>query len=82
MLTQVAPSDSTELITVNDIPAVSLDGPAVMLLGLPHLNAATAGSWLSSNPSVATVTSEGLVNAISQGVVDFTFHLLYQDVLP
>ena len=29
-------SDSTELITVNDIPAVSLDGPAVCVLGLPH----------------------------------------------
>ncbi len=68
-------SDSTELITVNDIPAVSLDGPAVMCVGgSTQLNAATAGSWLSSNPSIATVTSEGLVNAISQGIVDFTFH--------
>ena len=39
-----------------------------------RLTAVTAGSWLSSNSSVATVTSEGLVMAVSQGTVDFTFH--------
>ena len=31
-------SDSTELITVNDIPAVSLDGPAVMCVGATTRN--------------------------------------------
>lgn len=68
-------SDTTDLLTVNDVPAVGLDGPAVLCVGATtQLTAVTQGSWLSSNSSVATVTSEGLVMAVSQGTVDFTFH--------
>lgn len=68
-------SDTTDLLTVNDVPAVGLDGPAVLCVGATtQLTSVTAGSWLSSNSSVATVTSEGLVMAVSQGTVDFTFH--------
>jgi hypothetical protein len=61
--------------TLNDptvTPPTSL--PATLCSGLTlSLSPATGGSWVSSNPLIATVTAQGLVTGVAAGTVYFTF---------
>lgn len=41
--------------------------------GTTTLSPSTGGVWVSNNPSVATVTNEGIVTTVGTGKVTFTF---------
>jgi hypothetical protein len=60
-------------ITVTALPTVSL--PVVNLcVGLfITLSPTSGGTWISSNPAVATVTNAGVATAVSPGSVTFTY---------
>ncbi len=69
-------SDNGNLITINvsEIPQVNLNGNSSLCVGqsisiLPN----TGGTWVSSNPTIASINNAGLVTALSAGSVQFTF---------
>ena len=67
-------SDPTEPVTVNPTPTISVSGPDVICEGeTTTLTPTTGGVWVSNNPSVATVTNGGVVTALDEGSVNFTF---------
>jgi hypothetical protein len=60
-------------VMVNALPVVSTP-QTELCTGLPlTLSPTSGGTWLSSNPSIASVTNSGLVTGLSAGVVNFTF---------
>jgi uncharacterized protein YjdB len=66
----------TTLITVNALPTVS--GNVVLCVNTPSQltgspTAATTNPWTSSNTSVATTTSAGLINALAKGTSIVTY---------
>jgi len=65
---------TTTNVTIHDLPSVKNTGTNAVCVGstitlLPN----TGGTWLSSNPSIASVGDTGLVTTISNGTVKFTF---------
>ncbi|HSK14098.1 MAG TPA: Ig-like domain-containing protein, partial [Phnomibacter sp.] len=55
-------------------PGTTLAAPASICQGrTANLTPSTGGTWVSSNPAVASVTNAGLVTGISPGSVTFTF---------
>lgn len=67
-------SDFTDILIVNPKPMVSNQGNSTLCEGnTTQLSPATGGVWTSSNTSIATVDSGGLVTAVSSGTVSFTF---------
>jgi hypothetical protein len=67
-------SGTTSDLQVNDLPAVSILGPATICVNnTTTLYPASGGTWVSSNPAIATVTNGGIVTGISGGMVTFTF---------
>ena len=61
-----------QLVTVDALPVVSAAG-SVNVGSTITLSPTTGGTWISSNPSVATVTNAGLVTGVSAGTATFTF---------
>lgn len=62
--------------TINVItkPSVGISGPSVICVSSStSLSPSTGGTWVSNNPSIATVTSSGYVTGVSQGIATFTF---------
>ncbi|MFZ1702738.1 MAG: Ig-like domain-containing protein, partial [Saprospiraceae bacterium] len=67
-------SNPTTAILVNPKPNPVVTGPSNICIGsTTTLSPTTGGSWYSTNPSVATVTNEGIVTGIGQGSVQFYF---------
>ncbi len=67
-------SAPTSAVTVNAIPVVSITGSSSICIGFTTaLSPTTGGTWVSSNPAVATVTNAGVVTAVSAGTATFTF---------
>ncbi|MDF1694813.1 MAG: Ig-like domain-containing protein [Saprospiraceae bacterium] len=67
-------STSTEPIIVLPKPTVTIEGENALCVGeTTTLSPNSGGSWISSNPAAATVTDEGIVEAVSQGIARFTF---------
>lgn len=67
-------SEASAPIHVRSNPQLSLQGESVLCPGdttlvLPSTN----GVWTSANPFVATVTNEGMVTGVSNGVTQLTF---------
>ena len=64
---------ATRTITVN--PLAPITGPATVCLGgtITLTDAAGAGTWSSSNPSVASITAGGVVSGLSIGTTTITF---------
>ncbi|MEO6830660.1 MAG: choice-of-anchor Q domain-containing protein, partial [Chitinophagaceae bacterium] len=63
----------TKIITVNALPAVATTtGSGALCMGssITLSNAVTGGAWTSSNSSVATVNSSGVVSGVSAAGVD------------
>ncbi|MDR2467269.1 MAG: FG-GAP-like repeat-containing protein [Prevotellaceae bacterium] len=61
----------TGILTVN---APTVSGPdRVCVNSSIHLSPASGGSWASSNPGIAIVTSSGEVQGVSPGTVTLTF---------
>jgi hypothetical protein len=72
--TQCSQSQSgTAVITVNALPVVSTPQTALCTGLSMTLSPTSGGTWQSSNPAMASVNNAGLVNALSAGVVSFTF---------
>lgn len=60
--------------TVNSIPEVSIMGsPDICIGSTTTLSPSTGGSWISSNPSIASVNNNGVVTGIAVGSAHFIF---------
>jgi len=67
-------SEPTAPITVLPLPEVSVLGPSIICEGTTtQLSPTSGGIWTSSNTTIATVQSNGVVSAISEGSVTFSF---------
>lgn len=64
---------SSATITVNALPIVSTSASSVFVDSTITLSPTSGGTWVSSDPSKASVTNAGLVTGKAQGVVNFTF---------
>jgi len=65
---------TTSELTVNDKPIIGLEGGDVICVGAETSFSADAeGNWISSNSTVATIDSDGVVTGHSPGTVLFTF---------
>lgn len=63
---------NTTPINYQDLPVVS--APSSVCMGsTANLSPATGGTWLSNNPSVASVTNAGVVAGLVAGNTDFVF---------
>ncbi len=67
-------SDASEIVTILPKPSVSITGATSLCIGnTSTLAPSVGGSWISSNAMVATVTDQGIVTAVGQGIARFTF---------
>ncbi|MFO7852124.1 MAG: PKD domain-containing protein, partial [Bacteroidales bacterium] len=67
-------SNTTEEVTVNALPTVSITGSTSICVGsTTTLSPTSGGSWTSSDESVATVTDDGIVTGVSAGTASFTY---------
>ena len=67
-------SSTTSAVTVDPLPVVSITGASTICVGATTtLSPTTGGTWISNNPTVATVTDAGVVTAVSGGTATFTF---------
>jgi uncharacterized protein YjdB len=66
---------ATALVTVNNFSAIS--GPSTMCVGQTATLSVTTtgGAWTSSNPTIATVNSSGIVSGIRSGLVNIHYSL-------
>lgn len=67
-------SDTSILITVQELPLATIVGPQVICeqnytQALPN----TGGTWISSDPGVAIIDNEGQILGLSTGIANFTF---------
>lgn len=67
---------ATKIITVNAVPA-AIVGPANLCIGSPvtFTDATSGGAWSSGSPSIAVVTSGGLVTGSVVGTTYLTYTL-------
>ena len=71
-------SDTSASLNVFPIPDVSVTGPTEICVGdTTQLSPTTGGTWVSNNPSLASVTDDGVVSGILGGAVNFTFTSIY-----
>ena len=67
-------SDPSPYLTVNGKPNISVTGPLGICTGAQtQLQPSTGGTWVSSKPSVATITNGGVVTGLTAGTVKFVF---------
>jgi len=61
-------------IIVIDEPNATIEGPSVICLeGSAQLLPNSGGSWTSLDPSLATITDNGIVTPVAEGSVSFVF---------
>ena len=72
-ITATGCSDShSVIVSVDPLPVVT--APAEVCVGTnSNLSPTIGGTWISSNPAVATVTNFGVITGISSGTATFTF---------
>ena len=69
------PGSAEVSVTILPRPSVSIIGADNICVGsTTTLEPTTGGSWVSSNISVASVTNDGIVTGIAQGIARFTFY--------
>jgi len=67
-------SPPSEVVQVSLNPVVSITGSKSICVGnTTQLSPSSGGSWVSSSPAIASVSNQGLVTGISQGIVTFIF---------
>ncbi len=67
-------SDASAPITVGTRPIVTISGPtSICVSGNTTLSPSTGGTWISNNPTIASVTNAGVVTGLSQGTATFTY---------
>jgi len=64
--------NTSNSITVNALPMISGEGSLCVNQTL-NLSPSLGGTWVSNNPSIATIDNNGLVTGVSAGSVSFTF---------
>lgn len=64
----------TENVVVNAIPEITFAGPTSLCPGQSSLIVpTTGGTWVSTNPSVATIDDNGLISSVGFGVTNFYY---------
>ncbi len=67
-------SDPTTTLEVKPVPPVFITGDDELCIGeFSAVTPTTGGTWVSSNPSVATITNAGVITAVGAGIARFTF---------
>ena len=66
-------SEQSEAITVEGAATVTLTAEEMCIDDTQQLTPSTGGVWTSGNDAIATITSGGLVTAVAEGDVQFTF---------
>jgi hypothetical protein len=66
-------SSTTPLVTINDLPTVSIPSNKLCIGSTMSITPGTGGTWVSSDVSVATIDNAGLVTGLTAGSVTFTF---------
>jgi len=67
-------SDPITSIAVMPNPTVSISGPDEICINTStQLIPASGGSWVSSDTNIATVTAEGVVSGVAEGLATFVF---------
>lgn len=73
-LTNFCSSLASTPIIVNPKPPVAITGSNKICLGqTTSLSPSVGGTWISNNPSIASVTNGGIVTALSPGIATFRF---------
>ena len=72
-------TEGSAVVTINPVPVVDIIGSRLLRVNeTTQLSPSTGGSWISNNPSVASVRSDnGLVTGISEGNATFTYTSYY-----
>ena len=65
-------SATSSPVEVYGLPQVSVPS-SVCLNSTIQLSPISGGTWVSSNPSIASITNAGLVTGLASGTVNFTF---------
>jgi len=64
----------TIAVSVVETPLTEITGPASICIGeSSSLTPSSGGYWVSNNPAVASISSAGIVQGLSQGVARFVF---------
>jgi uncharacterized protein YjdB len=67
-------SNSTAQITILAQPVISLSGPGTICQGaVTNVLPSSGGTWISSNPAIASVTNAGLVTGLANGTAFLSF---------
>ncbi|MDF1698560.1 MAG: Ig-like domain-containing protein [Saprospiraceae bacterium] len=66
-------SNASDPITVTPGPGTTVNDDELCIGETTQLLPSSGGTWTSGDPSIATVTSGGLVQGVSAGVTNFTF---------
>ncbi len=65
---------ATGAITVNPKPVTVVNGPSSICVGATtNISPTTGGTWVSTNPAIATITNAGIITGVSVGSVRFIF---------
>jgi uncharacterized protein YjdB len=76
-------ANGTKNITVRNLPSVNIIGPSIICKGdVTYLIPTSGGTWISSDPTVATVSNIGVVTGMEGGSASFTFTSSYGCVQP
>jgi len=68
------PTNNNEPTPLLFCPAAIVTGPSNICIGSTTTMSPTSnGTWTSSDPSIATITNLGIVTALAEGVVTFTY---------
>lgn len=67
-------SDTSGVITVFDLPVATIFGPVIICeTNYSQAFPNSGGTWVSSNPAVASINQEGLILGLSSGTANFVF---------
>ena len=65
--------NTTLSVTVNALPVVSTPSDKLCIGATMSATPGTGGTWISTNPAVASIDNAGLITALTAGSVSFTF---------
>ncbi len=66
-------SNDTDPLVVNNGPVITLPNPNMCIGDMQTISTTNPGTWVSNDPTVATITDAGVITAIAEGTVTFVF---------
>lgn len=66
-------SSASDPVTVTPGPGTTVNDDELCIGETTQLLPSAGGTWVSNDPAIATITSGGLVQAVSAGITDFVF---------